>query len=380
MSDGASAAVERLVPGHGPIRERLAVRPAPSLDHVLDAQLTMAVAWLRAVEQAGPKSVIPHLVEAPRGTAVCFEAGDFRSGLDPTTYLLGRLAPLARRLRLSLLPALVCAPYRGHMGHLPCRDRAALLDYVEALADRLGLPIHFPRVLDEDEEFCRLLIARGYNRTAHEPVAMIDVVWDSSDDYLASLRRSARSNAKTELRRNRIAGVSICEIDDVASSAERIHQLVNDHNVRRNGVGVPFGPAFLPALKASLSDRAVFYGAIHAGELVGISVALHQADTVMMPFIGLDERRGEFTYFNLAFYRPIADAIAAGRRRLFLGTMLYEMKARRGCRILPTSFFHRGGSTVAHLVAKPLFAAQGWWARRHKFAQALALTSGATDQ
>ena len=145
MSDGAWVPLERLVPAH----ERPA-RAALSLDHRLDAQLTMAVAWLRAVRQAGARSVIPHLVEAACGTAVCFEAGDHRSGLDPTAYLSGRLAPLARRLQLSLVPALVCAPYRGHIGHLPGRDRAALLNGVEALADRLRLPIHLPRVLDED--------------------------------------------------------------------------------------------------------------------------------------------------------------------------------------------------------------------------------------
>lgn len=328
------------------------------------------MAWLGAVE-AGVPSVTPHLVEAPAGTAVCYQAGDFRSGLDPTSYLLGRLGPFARRLGLSLLPALVCAPYRGHTGHLFGHDRAALLDRVEALAGRLGLPVHVPRVLDEDEELCRLLVARGYNRTAQEPLAVIDIRWDSFEGYVASLRRNARSNARIELRRNRDAGVLIRELDDVAARAQRIHELVNGHNLRRNGVGVPFGPAFLPALKSALDDRAVFYGAFRGRELVGVSVLLHQTDTSAVPFIGLDERRGEFTYFNLAFYRPIADVIAAGRRRLFMGTMLYEMKARRGCRVLPTSFFHRGASLAGHLAARPLLAAHRWWARRHKFARAL---------
>ena len=361
----------------GPVGE-----PSPqsdsSWDHLAGAQVVSSHGWLRAVEAAGIEGLRAHYVSLKNhdtlaGAAVCYEVRSRRSGVDPTSYLLGRLAPLARGAGLSFLPTLVCAPYRGYAGHLLGPDRASVLDRVEALADELKLPICVPRVLDGDEDLCRLLLARGYHRTLHEPVACVDVVWDSFEAYLASLRHSARSAARGEIRRNREAGVEIREIRDPASCAARLHQLMDSHNERRNGAGVPFGPAFMPALKAGLGDRAVFYGAFRRGELVGVTFLFRQGDTAYVPLVGLDEDRGAFTYFNLVFYRPIADAITTGLRRVFFGTKLYEMKVRRGCRVLPTSLFYRGSSRAAHLAAAPLFRAHAWWVRRHKFARVLAL-------
>ena len=107
---------------------------------------------------------------------------------------------------------------------------------MEALADELRLPLHLPRVLDEDRPICTLLEQRGYHRTAHDPVARLDIAWDSFEGYLASLTRNARSAARGELRRNREAGVAIGEIDDLAACADRLHQLLDDHNRRLNGV------------------------------------------------------------------------------------------------------------------------------------------------
>ena len=75
----------------------------------------------------------------------------------------------------------------------------------------------------------------------------------------------------------------------------------------------------------------------------------------MAPYIGLDAARGEFTYFTLAFYRPIADAIAAGVRRFYLGTLLYAMKVRRGCHVVPTrTILYRGRSRTAAFGARSL--------------------------
>ena len=102
-------------------------------------------------------------------------------------------------------------------------------------------------------------------------------------------------------------------------------------------------------------------------------MVLCHGDTAYAPYIGLDAARGEFTYFTLAFYRPIADAIATGVRRFYLGTLLYAMKVRRGCHVVPTSQFYRGRSRTEHLALAPWFKMHAWFARRYKYAAILAL-------
>jgi hypothetical protein len=39
----------------------------------------------------------------------------------------------------------------------------------------------------------------------------------------------------------------------------------------------------------------------------------------------------DFTYFNIAYYRPIMDAILNQTDRLYYGRGFYRLKARRGC-------------------------------------------------
>ena len=349
--------------------------PPAIWDGLAGSQVTAQHGFLTAVEAAGIPGLVPHYLALPGGAggAVCYEARDRRCGLDPDGHLLGRLAGPARRLGVSWLPALICAPFRGYGGHLLGSDPAAVLDGVEALADGLRLPLHLPRVLDEDLRLCALLEQRGYHRTAHDPVARLDIAWDSFEGYLASLSRGARSAARGELRRNREAGVTIGEITDPSCCAQRLHQLMDGHNRRLNGAAVPFDPGFIPALKAALGRRVNLYGAWRADRLVGAIVVLRHGELAYAPYIGLDPERGEFTYFNLAYYRPIADAIATGVRRFYFGTMLYAMKVRRGCRILPTSQFYRGRSRAGHLATTPWFALHAWWARQHKYAAILTL-------
>jgi len=333
--------------------------------------------WLAALEQAGIAGLQPHYLmrQSANGpcAAVCYEAPATAAGSDFNCYLLGRLYPLSRRIGLSFAPALVCAPYRGYSGHLLGPDPTAAIAMVEDLAAKRRLPVVLTRILDEDTELRDLLLARAYHRTVFGPVARLDVTWSSFEGYLATLRKSARGTVRDEMRRCREAGVAIAEIDDPSALAAELYALATAHNRRRNGTGLPFSEAFFPALKVALGQQAVFYGAFHGQDLLGFALFLRDDSTAHALYIGMRERKEHFAYFNLAYYRPIIDAIGGGLRQINFGTMLYELKARRGCRILPTSIYYRASSRARHLALTPYFRAHRAWIGRTKFARALAL-------
>ncbi len=340
--------------------------------------------WLRAVERSGIADLEPRYVlrrDGGRlvGAAVCYVGRGAGTGSSPDRLLLGRLYPLAARLRLSFLPAVVCAPYRGYGAHLLGAEPDVLLNEVEALAHAAALPLHLPRVLDEETALCRLLSGRGYHRTVQEPIACLEIEWDTFEGYLASLRRispKAPRIVRHEMNRNRRAGIVIREIDDAAALAARLHDLAEAHHVRLNRASVPYQRHFLPWLKATLGERCVLYGAFHGEELLGFTLMLRDGDTAILPFLGIDDTaKGDFTYFNLCYYRPIADAIAGGLKRVFFGTLLYDLKARRGCRILKTNLFYKSAARARHLTAAPWFRCHRWWAEHFKFANVHGLGS-----
>jgi uncharacterized protein len=204
-------------------------------------------------------------------------------------------------------------------------------------------------------------------------VARLDVAWTSFDDYLASLRKNARSAARAEIRRCHDAGIVISEITDVAPLASRLHALTDSHGSRLNGTGVPFGPAFFPALKAALGPRAMFYGAYRLGELIGFVLMLRDGETGHLSHVGMSESKMSFAYFNLGYYQPIRDAISLGLKRLYFGIFLYDLKVRRGCKVLPASLYYRAASPARQLALAPLFRAHREWTSRVKLARVLAL-------
>ena len=283
--------------------------PGPLWDAAAGGDILASRGWLAALEQAGIAGLQPHylLRQYANGpcAAVCYETPPTDTTTDFNRYLLGRLYPLSRRIGLSFAPALVCAPYRGYSGHLLGPDPAAALAMVEDLAVERRLPVVVTRVLDEDTDLRDLLLARGYHRTVFGPVARLDITWNSFEGYLATLRKSARGTVRDEMRRCREAGVVIAEIDDPSALAAELYALATAHNRRHNGTELPFSEAFLPALKAALGQRAVFYGAFHGQALLGFALFLRDDSTAHALYIGMRERKEHFAYFNFAYYRPI---------------------------------------------------------------------------
>ncbi|MGD9508626.1 MAG: GNAT family N-acetyltransferase [Geminicoccaceae bacterium] len=339
--------------------------PGADWDRLAASHVLVGRGWLGALEQAGIAGLRPHYIMASDaaglGAAACLETTTPDDALLSDRFLLGPLADLGRMLGIRWLPALVCGPYRGQGGFLLGTGRAAALEHLEALAAERRLPLVFTHVPDEDVALCELLSNRDYHRTVARPVACLDLRWSSFEEYVASLRRNARSAAWSEIRRCREAEVAIEPIANVEAVSATLHALADRHYRRRNGRGVPFGPAFLPAVKHRLGEAATFWGAYRAGSLLGFALMVRGGDIAHMTHVGLAEGKTSFAYFNLCYYRPIAEAIASGARRIWYGTLLSELKARRGCRLLPTSLYYRDPSRSRHLVLAPLFRAHRAW-------------------
>jgi predicted N-acyltransferase len=353
---------------------------AEDWDAVAAGRVLASRDWLLALEEAGipgiePRYVVVRVGSRPVGTAVCYLTRGRQPGLDPDDLLLGELKLVVRRLGFSFLPALVSAPFRGYGIQLFGLPREALLDEIEALARCERLPLHIPRVPEDEADLCRLLLERGYHRTWDQPIARLDIAWDTFDGYLKALRTvgsRAEGTARREINRNRRAGVVIQEIEDVPAYADRLHELAQAHEFRRNRARVPYPPSLLPRLKERLRDRCTVYGAFKGGRLTGFATLVHDGDSGYLPFFGLEEAKEDFTYFNLCYYQPIREATASGLRHLHFGRLLCELKARRGCRILRTSRFYKGATPIQHLVAAPWFGAHIRLAQR-RFARAHAL-------
>jgi hypothetical protein len=107
----------------------------------------------------------------------------------------------------------------------------------------------------------------------------------------------------------------------------------------------------------------VVYGAVKRDRICGVALLLRRGEAGFLPMVGVDHEAAgkDFTFFNLAHYRPITDAIDGGLRQIHLGRALYGLKARRGCRLESALVFFRPRRSGWRIAVRAWFALLSAW-------------------
>jgi predicted N-acyltransferase len=341
--------------------------------------------WLKTIEEtftedANPRYVLLEDGGRLQGAAVCYVLGiDFKYG-SFNELMFGRLTALASSLGMTFHPLLVCNPMNGYGSHFLFGDQLGneskavaqktLLEGIENLARKEGIPIGFINVTDNEKELAELLKKSEYEISSGPPVHYMDIPWTSFDQYLThigSISSKTRSSIRREINKNRNEGVSIKPINDIEKNADRLMELVRTTYSKYNRNPLPFNRLFFIRLKENLGDRALVYGSFRSEEITGVISVLKQRDEgyITMPGMASDRASNDFTYFNITYYRPIEDAISKGLKRLYFGTGADDLKRRRGCSRLDTQLFFKPSNGRRSLVTRAWFAIhRKWWAAK----------------
>ena len=311
------------------------------------------------------------------GAAVCYIVPRTDQVETIDDMLFGRLRPIADALGLSRLPAFVCGPLHSYGWHAEADHRLdpqrraavrpALLDAIEAEARAEGLHPTFTNVLDQQTALVQLLQQRGYLRFSHIPLNYLDVQWSSFDEYLNHLN-TITHGAKKDVRRHiskNLKGSTRIEIADRPGLiGARLHELLEGNSLRYNGRPFSFRAEFFGELKRNLGDDARIYTASKGGAITAVNVMLRRNGVAQMPMVGVDHEAAgrDFTYFNVALYRPIRDAISERVERIYYGRALYDLKARKGCRIANLSIYHKA-TGPSRFVLRPWCSVLSAWNR-----------------
>ncbi|MBN1832861.1 MAG: GNAT family N-acetyltransferase [Deltaproteobacteria bacterium] len=322
--------------------------------------------WLRTVEATSvvpiqPRYVAVHERDDIVAAALCaiVPSTDMIETLDHMIF--GKLKPFATKFGISLHPALVCGPLHSFGTHLifdpdtTSRQRykltRVLLDSIESTAHSEGCVPAFLQVMSTEIELYAELRARVYLKGRHIPTNFLNIEWSTFDEYLGHLNtvsRDARKDIRRQINQNRKRGTEIRLLDDPLPHQNRLHRILENNSLRHNRRPFSFRPEFFSQLKRNLGDDALLYIAEKNGNITGVSVVLKRGYVVNLPLVGVDHELAgnDFTYFNLAQYRPIADAISDGVQIMNFGRELYGLKARRGCHVADLSLWVKPTSRV----------------------------------
>lgn len=345
----------------------------------------MSYGWLRIIEETFLDPV-EHCYLLARangkllGGVACHVHQQSQDVFTLDDSIFGRFKFLAARLGLSILPSLVCGPQRAYGQHfifdehLDSAERqivaSALFDALEREAEDRCITITFNNVMAEEQELLEMLNNRGFSKTVNFPLNYLEIRWKNPAGYRKSL---AKRRLVKEINRNRKAGVEISQLDSVELYKDRLHELLDENYQKYNGKPLPVRKDFFSLCKEYLGSEANVYVAEKRGQIVGTIIMFHRNAVAYMTDVGVDHRAtgNDFTYFNLTYYRPVSDAIGMNINRIYYGTMMYQMKARRGCTTTETYLYHRPRHRLFRLLLVPLFAVHGalkaWFIKRYYF-------------
>ena len=243
-----------------------------------------------------------------------------------------------------------------------------LFDGIEHEASKYKLPVAFVNVMNHESELMEMLSGRRYNKSVHIPLNFMDVKWSSFDGYLrylGGISASARKNVRNEINRNRKGGTVVKELQETGPCNERLSELLNTHSFKLNGRPFGFSKDFFCELKSNLGSDASVYVSLKAGILTGVSVDLWWNGTLHGLVVGVDPNLSEndFTYFNLAYYRQIMDAIQKQTKRLYYGRGAYEAKIRRGFKTTDLHIYYKMSGKTRNIIIKLWFVLLSTWNR-----------------
>jgi len=345
-------------------------------DDLAGGRVQNSHAWLTTIEDTFVEKPASHYAVVKKGEqivggCICYIRQQSGRLYDLDTLLLGRIKRVCNRIGITLAPVLYCGQLYGSdepfiysknldKGELKQVFRI-LIDEIEEKAQRHKCALCIYTMPETCESIKLHINQKGYFKTTDFPSCYLDIEWDSFEDYKNFIQKLISKKMKKtiqhEINRNKKVGISIAPLADIQDDNEALFKLIDDHHRRLNQISYPFTSQYLIRLKETFKEKGTIYTASKDGDYIAVCAALRHNDTVYVPVIGVnhDKAGNDFTYFNLAFYQPIKDAVGTGVKRIIFGNAQYRAKMRRGCKLNCMTVYYKPYHKFLNLLAKYWF-------------------------
>ncbi|HVO73540.1 MAG TPA: peptidogalycan biosysnthesis protein [Ignavibacteriaceae bacterium] len=335
----------------------------------------MCYEWLKTMEDTSGYPINPLYIavfdrEKLLAASVCYIQKRIDNVQSIDSLLLGKLQTFGVMKKFSFLPAVICNPKRGYGTHFIFSNELQqdkilefqnkLIDEVEVIADKEKASVCFFNMMEKESTLIKTLCRRGYYKTACAPLNYMDISWGSFNEYRKSLDRNhPRMSRKVsnEINRNKKSGVTIGQMQNLNGSEQRLFELLEINYGKYNKGKLSLKPDYIGRAKENFGHNAVVYAAVKKGEIIGVNLELRKGTEAFIPNIGIDHGRAgnDLTYFNLAFYEPVKNAIDRNVKRIYGGNSLYKTKGKRGYKVARTFLFYKPANRASDLIVRLWF-------------------------
>ena len=309
--------------------------------------------WLSAFEAYAGLDMAPcHHIATRNGTPIAFLPAYIKSeGMCGTLRdrLFGRLSDTPVFRNWGRQNALVCSSPWGFYSGIECRheDRsnafAALIDHMDRVAreKRLGLT-GFTFVPESSRKLREQLRLHGYRALPVGPTALLELKWDSFDEYVAGFASgNIRRAIRRERKRSKRLSVEWVEDDSLEKQyfGRPLYKILmglynNTHHKHYGGKSI-LDESFLPKLWQADKRNLRLCIAVLNRSIVAFGLLRVFGDNAHAFMLGRDYSMADDfgAYFNVAYYEPVVRGISEGWRTIDYQPGVLHAKIRRGCRL-----------------------------------------------
>jgi len=335
--------------------------------------------WIRMIETTQPVRVLPrHLIayQDRQMSAIipCFLQYE-EMYVTVADRLFGKYKPWAEHLGFRTIPALLAyAPLSIYteIGLRPSVDQGelvgALLSTMKRVASEEGASLYgFMYLAGREALFSQILKEKGFSGSFVVPAAYLDISWNTFKEYTRHLGQSMAKNIRREIRQNREAGIIIEEVNNFEPLAEEFARIFGQLFNRFKEKSCPFTPTFFRELPLHCPDMMTSFCAFQEDKLRGFSIVLKDRDIWRVVLASQDHTnfKKDNTFFDVAFYTPVQEAITQEVKRIYYGTENYETKLRRGCQLDPLFMWLRSPQKKINLVLPIWMRVVDLWYQRN---------------
>ncbi|MBW0004557.1 MAG: GNAT family N-acetyltransferase [Hyphomicrobiales bacterium] len=274
-----------------------------------------------------------------------------------------RLYPFTKGL-VDLPIICLGSPYseRCHIGFAPGLSaigrRAALtslLACVEEHADGAGTGLVAIKDLaaSDEAEFGSTLAQLGWTRGTSLPVAVLDLPYDSVEEYLASLSAATRKDIRRKLRNSGIRVEWRDDLSGLEGDVAALYESTRERSRLDYGDFETLPDGFFPAVVKALGGRARIALYYAEGELCAFNLIFLEKNRMIDKFFGVRYPLGrEHNMYAVSWIENVKECLARGIAALQTGQTAYGPKLRFGSRLEPSFIYFKHRSALPYAILK----------------------------
>jgi hypothetical protein len=206
----------------------------------------------------------------------------------------------------------------------------------------------------ESIKYAKELEEYKYHDFLVEPNMIVDVNWNTFDEYLNAMSKKYRNRAKGIVKKGQELERKSFTSEDILENSKIIQKLYNNVHFKAKFRMASLNVSYFIALKKALGVKFNFIAYYYDSKLVGFRTSFILKDSLEAHFIGLDYTvNKELEVYQNILYDYIKETIDADKRRLFLGRTASEIKSTVGAEAYELTCYIRHRNPLSNRIIKP---------------------------